>query len=49
MCKEKMLFVIGGSLGAKNINQGILKNLEKITTENNIKRFGELGKKIMMK
>ena len=49
MCKEKMLFVIGGSLGAKNINQGILKNLEKITTENNIKLFGELGKKIMMK
>ena len=44
MCKEKMLFVIGGSLGAKNINQGILKNLEKITTENNIKLFWGTGK-----
>ena len=44
MCKEKMLFVIGGSLGAKNINQGILKNLEKITIENNIKLFWGTGK-----
>ena len=43
-CKEKMLFVIGGSLGAKNINQGILKNLEKITIENNIKLFWGTGK-----
>ena len=39
-----MLFVIGGSLGAKNINQGILKNLEKITIENNIKLFWGTGK-----
>ena len=41
---EKMLFVIGGSLGAKNINQAILKNLEKITIDNNIKLFWGSGK-----
>ena len=36
-CKEKMLFVIGGSLGAKNINRESRKKAERKTSENNKK------------
>ena len=41
---ERVLFVIGGSLGAKNINDAILKKWDKILTEKNLKLFWGTGK-----
>ncbi len=41
---KKILLVIGGSLGAQNINKSILNNVSKITVENNIKLYWSTGK-----
>lgn len=41
---EKVLFIIGGSLGAKNINDAVLKKWEKITNIKNLRLFWGTGK-----
>ena len=41
---EKVLFVIGGSLGAKNINEAVLKKWNKIQEMENLRLFWGTGK-----
>lgn len=41
---EKVLLITGGSLGAEEINNGIIKNWEKILEEKNIRIFWATGK-----
>ena len=41
---EKVILVIGGSLGAKNINEAIVKKWKTITEDNRIKLFWATGK-----
>lgn len=41
---EKVILVMGGSLGAKNINEAILKSWEKIIKDKNIRLFWATGK-----
>ncbi|MFK4786193.1 undecaprenyldiphospho-muramoylpentapeptide beta-N-acetylglucosaminyltransferase [Fusobacterium sp. MFO224] len=43
--KEKVILVTGGSLGAKSINEGFLKNWDKLLEEKNIKIYWATGKK----
>lgn len=41
---EKMLLIVGGSLGASSINKEILKNWDKISKEKNIRIYWATGK-----
>lgn len=41
---EKMIMVIGGSLGAKNINDVLVKKWKEISNENNVKFYWATGK-----
>ena len=41
---EKVILVIGGSLGAKSINEAVIKNWEKIIADEKIKLFWGTGK-----
>lgn len=41
---EKVILVIGGSLGAKSINEAVIKNWEKIISDEKIKLFWGTGK-----
>ena len=41
---EKVLFIIGGSLGAKNINEAVLNKWEKISNMKNLRLFWGTGK-----
>lgn len=42
--EEKLLLITGGSLGAEEINNGIIKNWEKIIAEENVRIFWATGK-----
>ena len=42
--EEKVLFIIGGSLGAKNINEAVLKKWDKIQEMKNLRLFWGTGK-----
>ncbi|WP_068448940.1 undecaprenyldiphospho-muramoylpentapeptide beta-N-acetylglucosaminyltransferase [Caviibacter abscessus] len=43
---EKVIFVMGGSLGAKPINEAIIKNIEKINEKQNLKFYWSTGESL---